>query len=254
MNPRLLEKDYKVHVYETGPDGKLSLSAFFDYLQDIASDHAVKLGYGRDDLMKKNHFWVLSRIYAEISIWPSWGDRIIIRTWPKGIDGAFALRDYEACFADGNIFARATSSWLIIDLDTKKIQRPENTLFIASSELTRKNSLPRNAGKLDPLPPDSRIVHEINVRISDLDINLHANNVKYLRWVTDSCDLNFVLKNEPYSAEINYLAESRVNDTIIIKVADNNDGSKILNSSLVRLHDNKELCRIRIGWKSNHTE
>ena len=60
------EKEYTVHVYETGPDGKLNLYSLFDYLQDIASDHAVKLGFGRDDLMKQNHFWVLSRIYAEI--------------------------------------------------------------------------------------------------------------------------------------------------------------------------------------------
>ena len=56
MDPRLFEKEYRVHVYETGPDGKLNLYSFFDYLQDIASDHAVRLGYGRDDLMKSNPF------------------------------------------------------------------------------------------------------------------------------------------------------------------------------------------------------
>ena len=91
-----LEKEYNVHVYEMGPDGKLSLYSFFDYLEDIASDHAVSLGYGRDDLMKQNHIWVLSRIYAEIQEWPAWRDKLTVRTWPRGTDRLFALRDFDS--------------------------------------------------------------------------------------------------------------------------------------------------------------
>ena len=47
------EKEYRIHVYEIGPDGKLNLFSLFNYLQDIASEHAVKLGFGRDDLMRE---------------------------------------------------------------------------------------------------------------------------------------------------------------------------------------------------------
>lgn len=49
MEKPKLEKEYQVHVYETGPDGRLNLYSLFDYFQDIASDHAVQLGFGRDD-------------------------------------------------------------------------------------------------------------------------------------------------------------------------------------------------------------
>ena len=71
MDSLQFEKDYRIHVYETGPDGKLNLYSLFNYLQDIASDHAIKLGFGRNDLMKDNRFWVLSRVYAVINTWPS---------------------------------------------------------------------------------------------------------------------------------------------------------------------------------------
>jgi hypothetical protein len=47
MESLQFEKEYRVHVYETGPNGKLNLYSLFNYLQDIASDHAVKLGFGR---------------------------------------------------------------------------------------------------------------------------------------------------------------------------------------------------------------
>jgi len=95
------EKEYRVHVYETGPDSKLNLYSLFNYMQDIASDHAIKLGFGRDDLMRDNRFWVLSRIYAEISKLPLWEDSIIIKTWPNGTDKLFALRNYEVRYPDG---------------------------------------------------------------------------------------------------------------------------------------------------------
>jgi medium-chain acyl-[acyl-carrier-protein] hydrolase len=251
MELKKLEKEYRVHVYETDPEGKLNLYSLFDYLQDIASEHAVKLGYGRDDLMKQNHFWVLSRIYAEISEWPLWEDKIVIKTWPKGTDKLFALRDYEVCFPDGRRIASGTSSWLIIDLTTRKIQRPDITLSTYNSELLLTNSLPRNAAKIEPAAVDGQITSKFKVLISDLDINLHTNNVRYLKWVSDSYDLGFVMKNVPYSAEINYLAESHYNEEIVIRVSEEEKNDKIFNHSILRTSDNTELCRIRIGWKEN---
>jgi medium-chain acyl-[acyl-carrier-protein] hydrolase len=247
-----LEKKYPVHVYETGPHGRLNLHSLFDYLQDIASEHAVQLGFGRDDLMKQNHFWVLSRIYAEIYVWPSWGDTINVKTWPRGTDRLFAIRDFEVSFPDGRSIARATSSWLIIDLDTKRIQRPDNNLSRLNSELPGEKTFPRNAMKLESAVGNDCNSRPFRVTISDLDINLHTNNTRYLKWVTDSYDLDFILNNVPLSAEINYLAESRFNESSAINISKESNDSNVLNHSIMRTSDNTELCRVRISWKKNH--
>ncbi len=111
-----------------GPMGSLIFIHLFNYMQDIASDHAVKLGFGRDDLMRDNRFWVLSRMYAEIKYWPLWEDKIIVRTWPNGTDKLFALRNYEVNYPDGRHIASGTSSWLILDQTTRKVQRPDSFL------------------------------------------------------------------------------------------------------------------------------
>jgi len=250
--PRL-EKEYAVHVYETGPDGKLSLHSLFDYLQDIASDHAVNLGYGRDELLKRNNFWVLSRIYAEINIWPGWGETICVRTWPRGTDRLFALRDFEIRYPDGRPVAKATSSWLIIDRDTKRIQRPDDNLSKYNSILNAEKALPRNADKLGPADSDGQSTQPFSVRLSDLDINLHTNNARYLKWITDSYDLDFIINNVPLSAEINYLAESRFNDSIAIIISSEKDNGNVFNHSIIRTGDDTELCRIRINWRNKHT-
>ena len=42
---------------------KMKLSVLFDYLQDIASEHAVILGYGIDEIINKiGVTWVLLKI------------------------------------------------------------------------------------------------------------------------------------------------------------------------------------------------
>ncbi len=251
MDDQKLEKEFAVHVYDTGPDGRLSLYSLFDYLQDIASDHAVMLGYGRDDLLQRNQFWVLSRMYAEISKLPEWGEKLTVRTWPRGIDRLFALRDYQVTLYDGTPVAMATSSWLIIDRKTRKIQRPDNGLIISGSGHEHNNVLPRNAMKLDQMDQGELVVSHFRVKVSDLDVNLHTNNVRYLQWIIDTCDPAFIMNNAPVYAEINYIAESHFNDEIIIRMSENKNSSAIYDYSVVRIPDNSDLCRVRINWKNN---
>jgi medium-chain acyl-[acyl-carrier-protein] hydrolase len=246
------EKEYRVHVYETGPDGKLNLYSLFNYMQDIASDHAIKLGFGRNDLMRDNRFWVLSRIYAVITEWPAWEDSIIVKTWPNGTDKLFALRNYEVKYPDGRHIASGTSSWLILDLTTKKVQRPDSILTQYNPDLRTENSPVRYAVKIGSAAENGHISPIFRIKVSDLDVNLHTNNVGYLKWVSDSYDLGFVMKNVPQSAEINYLAESRFDEEIMIRTSIENENSCFFNHSIFRTNDNKELCRIRIEWKERN--
>jgi medium-chain acyl-[acyl-carrier-protein] hydrolase len=252
MDLSRFEKEYRIHVYETGPDGKLNLYSLFNYMQDIASDHAVKLGFGRDDLMRDNHFWVLSRIYAVITQWPVWEDSIILQTWPNGTDKLFALRNYEVKFPDGKHIASGTSSWLILDQTTKKVQRPDSLLAKFNPDLQPDDSPLRYATKIDGAAENGIVSPMFRIKVSDLDVNLHTNNVRYLKWVCDSYDLDFIMNNDPQSAEINYLAESKFDEEIMIMSSVENGNDSFHNHSIIRTSDNKELCRIRIEWKRSN--
>ena len=249
MNALQFEKEYRVHVYETGPDGRLNMYSLFNYMQDIASDHAVKLGFGRDDLMRDNRFWVLSRMYARITEWPLWEETIIVRTWPNGTDKLFALRNYDVMYSDGRHIASGTSSWLILDRTTKKVQRPDSILSQYRQILTSNNSPLRYASKIEPSAEDGLNSDMFRIKVSDIDVNLHTNNVQYLKWVNDSYKLDFIMRNVPQSAEINYLAESLFDEEIFVRTSFEKAGDTFYNHSVFRVSDNKELCRIRIEWK-----
>jgi medium-chain acyl-[acyl-carrier-protein] hydrolase len=248
------EKEYKVHIYETGPDGRLNLYSLFNYMQDIASDHAEKLGFGRDDLMSDNRFWVLSRMYAVISEWPLWGETIIVKTWPNGTDKLFALRNYEISYPNGRHIAYGTSSWLILDRTTKKVQRPDTILSQYNPNLHSETPPIRYASKLEPASENGILSSNFKIKVSDLDVNLHTNNVRYLQWVSDGYDLDFVMRKTPQSTEINYLAESIYDDEITIRTSVDSGNSNFHNHSIFRITDNKELCRIRIEWKDGNNK
>ena len=249
-----MEKEYMVHVYETGPDGKASLWSMFNFMQDIASEHAIQLGFGRDDLMKRNQFWVLSRMYAEIYEIPVWFDKVIVRTWPSGTDRMFAMRNYEIIFPDGRKSASGSSSWLIIDRTTKKIQRPDGLLTRYNDEYRSVKPPVRSAVKLKGASETGYESVDLKVKISDIDVNLHTNNANYIRWITDSYNLNFILSHSPLSAEINYLAESMHDEEIIIKTSREETGSNAFNHSVFRISDGRELCRIRLEWSEKNEE
>lgn len=243
----MYSRDYLVHVYETGLDGRLSPAGLLDYLQDIASVHAVQLGFGREDLNKSNRMWVLSRLYAVITEWPAWEEQLTVHSWHKGTDKLFSLRDYRVTTNAGRSVAAATSSWLTIDQTTRRIQRPDGLLAQNSTGGPFENALPRNAEKLEPAGAEGRITPAFPVRISDLDLNLHTNNVRYLKWVIDSYDLDFVMHHALRSVEINYLAESRCGQEIVIRSSVGRDA--FWAHSILRVADGCELCRIRLQWR-----
>lgn len=249
MDLFLFEKTYKIPVYDTGPDGKLNLHSLFNYLQDIASEHAVRLNFGREDLIKENRFWVLSRIVADIELWPVWEETIIVKTWPRGTDKIFAIRDYEVNYPDGRKIAAGSSSWLIVDLTTRKIQRPDEMLTRFNSMSEVKNSLGRNAGKIEQSPANGSKSENFRIKISDLDLNLHTNNARYIRWASDTYKPDYIMDHSPVSLEVNYLAESLWGEEVFIRSETGNRDNSFIHT-IIRTSDDKELCRMRIDWKN----
>jgi medium-chain acyl-[acyl-carrier-protein] hydrolase len=249
MNLIEYQKEYKIPVYDIGADGKLNIHSLFNYLQDIASEHAVKLGFGKDDMVRENHFWVLSRLAAVIEIWPGWEETIIVRTWPRGTDKLFAIRDYEISYPDGRIIANASSSWLVVDITTRRVQRPDYILTKYNSGTTVRSAMGRNSIKLEPASERGLMSTPFRVRHSDLDVNLHTNHVIYIKWVTDSYDPEFRMNNFPSSVEVNYLAESKWDEEISLRTNPDEKNGSLYNHSVIRTVDNTELCRVRIGWK-----
>ncbi len=249
MQNLIHRKEYPVHVYETGPDEKLNPVSFFNYLQDVAAEHAVMLGFGRDDMLKNNTFWVLSRISAEIREWPDMFEKVIVSTWPAGTDRMFAVRNFSVSYPDGREIASAKSSWLIVDLATRRIRRPGEEFNRFKANLPSGNEPEKFAGKIEPENNFSSKTEPFRVKMSDLDVNMHTNNTSYIKWVIDTYDEEFIKNHRPVCFLINFLSESRYGNLIEVRTAVK-DGLNFYHSVAMAGTDT-ELCRIITGWEKS---
>ena len=221
--------------------GQLSTSFLFWQIQDIAWEHAEKLGFGFDNLQKEKQFWVLSRLLVKIKRRPEWGEKFTVETWPAGIDGLLALRDIHFIDANGESIIQATTSWLVLNQETKRIVKLE----LDSIPIHDERVLEMNAAKVKPVKSNDEVVFT-PVLFNEIDVNQHFNSGRYLERIIDSYDFDFHEANELIEFEVNFVKEGTQNDKLGIRkqILDKNNHI----CSVVRESDGADLIRARLVW------
>jgi len=245
----IFERTYPVNVYETDIKEELSLVSLFDFFQDIAGRNASQLGFGREHLMANGNFWVLSRMSVRIDKMPCLWSEINVKTWPRGTDGIFAVRDFEVTSATGEQLIAATSSWVIVDFHTRHLQRPDKTLSDLNIEFPDKRVMDENAVKIHSLPPENNTVEGYKVTLSDLDVNQHVNNAMYIKWIYNTYSKEYIDSHSPATIDVNYINEGLYGDDICIITAPDPAEKDTFYHSVSRKNTNQELCRIRLKLK-----
>jgi len=208
----ILEQDYKINSININTNKKLGLFGLLHILQDIASEHALNLGFGYESYDEKGFFWVLVRQKVCIDNWPSLGNVITVKTWTTPVRGIYAIREYEI-FVNQKKIGACSTTWMILDSHTRRPKMIEDSDNLFQSRAGY--SLGFSADKVSlPKAMDSTKIFE--VRISDLDMNNHVNNVKYTQWVLDSIPFNYHKTFEVKEYEINFSVETFLEDKIEI--------------------------------------
>ena len=211
----LYSKDYNVEVNHVDFNGILKLSSLFTYFQDIAGLHAENLGMGMKTLYK-NHgvLWVLARIRVDIVRYPMWNEKITIETWPQEPNKIEFMRDFLVKDTQGNILAKAVSTWVIIDEETRRIKKTQS-IYTEYPLTVKERAICCKLGNLKP-EGQLELVYKRKVMYSDIDINGHLNNSKYVDFIMDSFNFDDHKKYRIKSIEVNYSNEALPGDIINI--------------------------------------
>ncbi|MDR3138915.1 MAG: acyl-ACP thioesterase [Treponema sp.] len=184
---------------------RLTLASTFDFFQEVAICHAEDLGCGRDAMARLGQVWVLSRISVLLERRPKQGEAITVRSWPRGWERLFAVRDYDIRDASDAPIVRGRSSWIILDIERRRPLRPQALM----------GALPLNEG-LDALPGGGGALEardrllsagERRAAYSDIDYNGHVNNARYIQWIQDITEPEILERAERMRLDINYLSE-----------------------------------------------
>ena len=214
MNP-IWETAFRIRAFEVDANDRLKVNTILDYYQDAASIDAERLNIGYTNFIPKGLTWVLSWAKFEFLRFPKFDDEVKIQTWGKKQHKLYSIRDYLMFDSKNKITCRGTSAWLLLD---SKSLRPKilPQLFPEIKMHDKLDALTDLPQKLIPAS-QTEDIYKTQIRYSDIDLNQHANNTKYVEFMLDCFDKEFQEEHAVKSFTVSFNAESKYGDEIQLK-------------------------------------
>ena len=242
---------FHVRAYEVDPRGRVAIQTLCNYFQEAAGNHAETYGVSVADLLDQGLTWVLARLHVQMDRYPRMGSTIRIETWPSGIEGLLATRDFRFFEVQNDTveeIGRGTSGWIVIDAAGKRpVRVPAVITEIQLPDLPP--TIPNAFSKFD-VPDYADHQCRYGVRYSDLDINQHVNNVRYAEWAVGSVPDDILHTHQIHRLELQFKAETTFGDAVVARATRQNvpDGATFTHR-LLRESDARDVALARTHWR-----
>ncbi len=241
------EEILRIRPYDVDSNNRLKISSFFNYMQDIAAAHADNLNVGWKALQKEGLFWVLSWIKIEVENYPKFEDNVLIKTWPKGKHKLYALRDFILSNGKNDIYCKAASAWLLINSKTKRMTDLSNFLANIPYQPNEHaiNELPQKISAEN----SKETVFYKSVDYTDIDLNDHVNNAKYIEYIQNCYTQDFHKRNKIKSLTISFISETKFGGKIELNKNLLGDSEHYIEA--VNQEHGKPVFQARLKWESS---
>lgn len=249
MSPtKIWEEKFKVHSYEIGASGFASPQSICKFLQEAASNHAADLQVAAEDLATQDCMWVLSQLSLQMTEYPKWHDSILLRTWPVQKESALkGFRDFEIMNNNGDLIGRASTMWLMLNSKSKRpLRLPKSLARFVSPGF--EDELLSHSPKNSDFPEGCDLEQEFRIRASDIDWNLHVNNVSYLEWALEAIPAEFRLRNFVAELAIAFLAEGKYGSNIVAQCFKTQSDFSSNLHKIIEKSEDKPLALLRTKW------
>ncbi|EAZ45287.1 hypothetical protein OsJ_29929 [Oryza sativa Japonica Group] len=196
---------------------------------EVGCNHAQSVGFSTDGfattttMRKLGLIWVTNRMHIEIYKYPAWGDVVEIETWCQEDGKIGTRRDWILKdLANGEVIGRATSKWVMMNQNTRRLQRVSDDVrdevFVHCPKTPRLAFPEENNGSLKKIPvltdPAQHSRLGLVPRRADLDMNQHVNNVTYIGWVLESIPQDIIDTHELQTITLDYRRECQHDDIV----------------------------------------
>lgn len=182
-------------------DGLLSHAGMLRILQEAAAVASDERGFSFKTIDRTGVCWILIGWRLTLCSRPEWNSQLTVHTWPRSVDGFMSEREFEV-FSDGQLVARATSRWFLINPATGRVTRVTDAVRTAYDIDERRlfdTDIPSNGTPL----PDAQVTYTHTVSRSDIDTYRHVNNLRYLDFALEALPAD-IYENPPATMEIVY--------------------------------------------------
>lgn len=223
-NSFVYRQTFVIRSYEVGFDRTASIETLANLFQETALNHVGMSDFVGDGMgtthamMRHKLIWVVTKMRVQVVQYPVWGDVVEIDSWvsgsgKNGMRRDFLIRDYLT----GQIRARATSNWAMMNQDTRKLSKmPDDVRAEISPFYLDRCVMTEEPGqrivKLDDSAPF--IKTGLVPRLHDMDMNQHVNHVKYISWVLESVPQSLLVAHELMGMTLEYRKECSHSDVV----------------------------------------
>jgi len=224
---------YTVRTIEMDPEYRIKPYHLCSYAQDTVASWLADMNYASYDLQKQNQSWILTGMHSSFTLdRPKWRTNLNVSIWARKIRGIQFFIDFEisglqnkdsyninsqkgtaarsTASATPKVFARGTSSWSIIDEESRRpVRRPDiaERITEVNESACPEVQLRRITAYEGPATTFSQRVHNY-----DIDFNGHLNSVRYMAGALEAILVEFRTNHGITSLHIKYNREAVTGD------------------------------------------
>ena len=226
---------YTVRTIEMDPEYRIKPYHLCSYAQDTVASWLADMNYASYDLQKQNQSWILTGMHSSFTLdRPKWRTNLNVSIWARKIRGIQFFIDFEisglqnkdsyninsqkgtaarsTASATPKVFARGTSSWSIIDEESRRpVRRPDiaERITEVNESACPEVQLRRITAYEGPATTFSQRVHNY-----DIDFNGHLNSVRYMAGALEAIPVEFRTNHGITSLHIKYNKEAVTGDQL----------------------------------------
>lgn len=214
MAKRFTEK-HEIPYYECDVTGRLTLPMVLNVLLKTSEAQSDSLNRGVDYLAEMGLGWVITQHELEIKALPRVGEVVNVSTQAATYNKYFCYRDFWIHAESGEEYLHLQTTFIMMNLESRKLTAVPDEV-IAPFECEKSLKIKR-AEKIEF--PEFNESREYGVRYTDIDSNQHVNNTKYLEWMIDGLDYDFLTQHQAKQVTMNFDKEIYYGDKALAQTA-----------------------------------
>lgn len=208
----MYQKKYFIGSNDVDQFLELKLASFFKMMQDIATEHAEVLNIGKQETIDKGLYWVIARTELDILSMPKYLTNVVLKTYPGDDLKMLFPRYFQLEDEQGNVLIKASTTWMVLNKETKRVcLNPFNGYKAPTEHYEGELHLPTKCASDETSKVEDRLI-----RYSDIDLNGHLNNTKYIEYVVDTHNSEFYKKHRISHFLINYHKELKDGEVLTL--------------------------------------
>ena len=228
-----VQKDMPQYHY-ADDDGLIGLRGIMHYFQNIHTWHLHSVNKGNDAIPQQyGAVWVYTRYHVLMKQKIDYTDELTLKAWMEPYRQLVLVNENVEIYQHGKLAACGKLEGCVFSLTRQRplrlgaIDFPEDFAEDIPNEIPDSLNIPKTTEGTE-----SRYIR--TVRTSDLDVNRHMNNLRYIEMFQDAYDSSFWRDLAPTEMEIRFMSQckereeisvvSRINDHAVHLAALHQDG------------------------------